>query len=352
MKRKPKGYWTIFENCFNDAQKYNTRVEWQLNSSKAYATALKNGWSKKCTAHMKYTVLPSDFYSFEMCFEEALKYKNKRDFKKNNSKVYSIAVSRGWLKDICTHMERLGNSYLRALYVYEHPDNSVYVGLTYNYQERYNSHMIKNKILIKKKALGGQVYKELGIFYPKEEAAIKEDELIEEYRANGWTILNKRKGGALGYNGRIVTKDKCIESAQKCKNRAEWIERFPGAHQAARRHGWFDECVIHMDLLMRHNYWTKDLCTESSSKFDTRSDWRKNDNAAYIAACKYGWLPECTAHMTPINGVKKKIQCIETNEIFESIAEAGRKMKIDKNGISSMLKGRTKISKGFTFKYL
>lgn len=51
-------------------------------------------------------------------------------------------------------------------------------------------------------------------------------------------------------------------------------------------------------------------------------------------------------------GHKKKIVCIETGEIFESVKDAGEKMNVSASSISHHLKGRQKTAKGFHFEYL
>lgn len=49
---------------------------------------------------------------------------------------------------------------------------------------------------------------------------------------------------------------------------------------------------------------------------------------------------------------QKPIRCIETNEIFYSVREAERQMKIDRGWIIDVLKGRRKHAKNYTFEYL
>lgn len=53
---------------------------------------------------------------------------------------------------------------------------------------------------------------------------------------------------------------------------------------------------------------------------------------------------------------KKRIQCIETSEVFESIRECSKKLKIDYGNLKRLLKarenGKIKKLKGFTFKLL
>lgn len=47
----------------------------------------------------------------------------------------------------------------------------------------------------------------------------------------------------------------------------------------------------------------------------------------------------------------KKIRCLETGKVFESINDAGRIMGLDNSSISKVCKGKIKQTKGFTFRY-
>lgn len=49
---------------------------------------------------------------------------------------------------------------------------------------------------------------------------------------------------------------------------------------------------------------------------------------------------------------KKKIICLETNEVFDSIQECRRKTGIEATSICAVCKGKHKTAKGYSFKYL
>lgn len=49
---------------------------------------------------------------------------------------------------------------------------------------------------------------------------------------------------------------------------------------------------------------------------------------------------------------KRSVICVETNETFESIAEASRKMNISKSGIGNCLSGRSKTAGSFHWQYI
>lgn len=43
---------------------------------------------------------------------------------------------------------------------------------------------------------------------------------------------------------------------------------------------------------------TKTQCIKEAKKYTKKSDWEKAFNSTYSAANKYGWMKECSAHMT------------------------------------------------------
>ena len=47
----------------------------------------------------------------------------------------------------------------------------------------------------------------------------------------------------------------------------------------------------------------------------------------------------------------KPVRCIETGEVFKTIGEASKKLKVDKSSITAVCKGKQHSSKGYTFEY-
>jgi group I intron endonuclease len=52
------------------------------------------------------------------------------------------------------------------------------------------------------------------------------------------------------------------------------------------------------------------------------------------------------------NGHRKKIVCLETGTVYESVKDAGEKLGINNTSISANLKGRQKSTHGYHFEYL
>ena len=67
----------------------------------------------------------------------------------------------------------------------------------------------------------------------------------------------------------------------------------------------------------------------------------------------------CKGHSCPICGhaiaemkKKKKVQCLETNKIYDSIVEASLQTGINKNSIVRCCKGKQDCSRGYHWKYV
>jgi len=101
---KPSGYWD-FNNCKEEALKYETTTKFKKNSPSAYSSAKKHNYLNVITTHMK-TIKhnPIGYWSFEKCKEEALKYEYKKDFTKNSSVAYTTISKNKWIDTLCSHM--------------------------------------------------------------------------------------------------------------------------------------------------------------------------------------------------------------------------------------------------------
>ena len=105
---KPIRYWTKFM-CQEEAKKYKTRTELHKNNPYVFSKASKKGWLDEICSHMEVLQLPKSYWTKEKCHVEALKYKNRKAFRTNKSNIVRIAVEFGWYEDICSHMPKNNN---------------------------------------------------------------------------------------------------------------------------------------------------------------------------------------------------------------------------------------------------
>ena len=164
-----------------------------------------------------------EIYTYEICKDLALKCETRKELFNKNRHIHAKIYRENWV-ELLSHMRRLASSYFRTIYAYEFKElNSVYVGLTYDIKVRNKDHHIKGTLYDFTKEHNIDSFEpivlEENIKYDK--AGEVEDFYINQYRKNGWNLINKAKAGSLGgnilknevivcfnSNGDIVHKDK------------------------------------------------------------------------------------------------------------------------------------------------
>lgn len=298
MEKKPYGYWNVKENCILEAKNYKTLLEWSIKSSGSYQSAKRNDWLDECSLHMKKLFR----WTLELCMEDAKKYKTRSEWKRNSMNCYSASRRNGWYDQCVEHMVSLGNRKKRMVYCYIFPDKNVYVGLTGNENKRKTDHLVGDsgeKLIspvlkhINETNLIPQ-YIKISDYILETEARKIEILTIEQYKDNGYNLLNKVKGGSLGGNYRIWNEEKCIEVAKQYKTRTDWKRNSKGSHEFARTNGILEKCCSHMNNIKPVGYWNiKENCIEDAKKYKTRGEWNKKSGGAYKSARLNKWLDDC-----------------------------------------------------------
>ncbi len=312
--------WTK-EACHEEALKYNTRVEFYNKSSVAYTMSCRNKWIEDITKHMTQSKTPNHYWTKEKCHEEALKYHTKKEFSINSPKARKYAYKNGWLDEICLHMIKLGNRMFRCVYAYEFPDNHVYVGLTYNIHVRNLNRINDPNDQVTKhinKTQQTPIIKQITDYISVNEASKLENIYIENYKNDGWIILNKAKGGGIGGGHIIWDKNVCKIEALKYKTRSEFENNSLGAYSAARKNLWLDEICSHMFLMCVH--WTKEMCIKEASKCKTKTEFRENSPNAYAASYLSGWMDEVTDKLIKCERWTKE-KCLKEALKYETKAD-------------------------------
>jgi very-short-patch-repair endonuclease len=100
MDGRTKYKWS-FEIIHKEALKYQTRIQFQKGSTRAYRAAMRRGLLENVCSHMS-----TDYWwTKEELHKEALKYKTRTEFQIKNGAAYQSARKGGLLNSICEHME-------------------------------------------------------------------------------------------------------------------------------------------------------------------------------------------------------------------------------------------------------
>ena len=284
--------WT-YDEVYQEAQKYNSKNEFKINSPSYYRAALRNKWIDNVTKHMspKYNV-----WTIEKTKKEAEKYTSRSQFERESPQAYGAAHYNGWLPEITKHMEYLGNRASRLVYAYEFPDNHVYIGLTFNKDKRDDQHLKSGTVFNHRIKTNLEPIRVLKSEYiDSQEASKLEGNVLNDYKKNGWIVLNKVKTGNLGGNVVKYTFDYVAKLASKYITQFDFRKNEPKAYDAAYRNGWLDE----LGLTKTFTNWDYDSVKKEAQKYNTRNDFRVNNIGAYDFAKRNNILDDITKHMIP-----------------------------------------------------
>jgi len=236
-------------------------------------------------------------HTLESITAEALKYNTRSDFKKGSKNVYQAALRRGFIDEVCAHMEPVGNGNPRFVYAYVFK-NKVYVGLTDTPHRRdlYHKSQVSNKKL--GRLLDSKApYSFIRIEEPvlEKDAPELERKWISYFESLDYTMLNLYKGGSLGNKTFIWTKEAITAEALRYKTRSEFQRCSVSAYNAARRLRILDEVCKHMTAVLKTH--TLQSITAEAFRYKTRLEFQRCSKSAYNAARRLGILDEVCKHM-------------------------------------------------------
>jgi hypothetical protein len=198
-------------------------------------------------------------------------------------------------------MIRMGNRYNKCIYSYEFSDNHVYVGLTYNIEERQknrdnNINDSVTKYINKTNLIPIRI--QLTEFLSVNESIRLEEFYVNKYKNEGWDILNKVKTGAIG-GGVIKWNFKsCQNEALKYNNKTEFGKYSSSAYVTAKKQKWIEIICKHMKRPIAHNFkYNIDNCQKEALKYTSRSEFNKYSHSIYVTSCVNKWLDVICGHM-------------------------------------------------------
>lgn len=330
-KKKPNGYWNNYTKCKEAVLLCKTRSELHKNYGGAYNKIIDNNWIDLFDSY-----LPSKHkvWTYDDCKEEALKYKHRGEMWNVLSNVCSKILKNGWDKELFKHMLPIGSRKKRLIYVYEFADKSCYIGLTGNAEKREDKHTRTDLKCIVYKYIQKNIPYNLIIktdYIKSEDASLLEGVILNEYKNNGWNILNIAKTGGLGGNIKKYDFNTCVNEAKKYKTKKEFIKKSPQFYSAIIQNDFIDELYIILGWKKKLiNYWTFEKCKEEALKFDSLKKFTKNSKSCYKFSYKNGFLTEITKHMKKRfnRGYWTFEQCMEEAKKHNSKTD----FKINSNG--------------------
>jgi hypothetical protein len=235
---------------------------------------------------------PKNYWTIETCRAEAIKYSTRKEFNINCPSAYRKSSNEGWIDEICSHMRRLGNLKNRCVYAYEFGDNFVYVGLTFDYEGRWNRRLLDKEDPVKMHIdkTGTIPERKMLTDYIEETKAVEmEIFYINKYRNDGWNLLNIAKGGSLGGNIPIWDKDKCREESKKYKKISDFKKINRPCLAAIYRNKWND-LLSHLPKNNNKIVWDRSKCEDEAKKYSTRTEFFKKSRSAYGYALRNNLL--------------------------------------------------------------
>lgn len=292
MKRlRPYRYSS--EELAKIAAGYDVLLDFIEKEPNIYDAILNRGMLDELCGHMKRERVFR--YSEEELAEIASRYKTLKEFIKKENSVYYAIKKRGLEKELCEHMKRVGNRYRRKIYVFTFSDNYAYVGLAKDPDERYNEHTRydKDSPVYKhiEKAGASFEFKILTDWLDIDSAAQTEDNYIKQYKSDGWKMLNKNKGGALGMMTWLYTDDNIRREIGKYEYFEDFKKGSPRFYIYICNHHLCGKYFSQMKRRKRQRIkWTINLAIEAAKKCRNRSELSSKHYQAYDMLKKAGLL--------------------------------------------------------------
>ena len=294
-----------YEQCFEIAKDYKSRVELGRGNVGVYQAALNHGWLDDY-AWFDSRQKPYNYWTKERVIAESKKYKSRGEFHDNNGTAYGKARVNGWLDEFTWLKDDridFSKDKIDCVYAYEFADlNAVYVGRTLirRVEERDKEHLFTDTdavcLFAKENSIPVPDMKILESDLTLADGVRKEGEYLEQYRENGWRILNRAKTGGIGLIARNKwSKKTCYQEALKYRTRGAFAKKSSGAYEVARQNGWLNDYSWFDEQQKPAGYWDSyDNCYNAALECNSKTEFSSRYNRACVIAKKNGWIKDYT----------------------------------------------------------
>ena len=125
---------------------------------------------------------------------------------------------------------------------------------------------------------------------------------------------------------KIWTREKCYETARQYKELNTFSKECQAAYVIAHRNGWLQDYTWLSRRQLPNDYWTKELVIEEARKYTSAHEFKAGNSKAYGAACRRGWIKECTWFVKPKNAKRWNYNtCFEEAQKYTSRQEFRQK---------------------------
>jgi len=209
-----KGTWNK-EHLRQLAEKFSNVNEFKKHEPLAHKAALRKGWINLFFINEKTRYkdrMPDDYWTLDRIKAVALKYRNKSDFRRNESAVYAAAQRKGLLDKIFESYEQ-NNPHKR-------PDGSLTIEALYELAKKYGTRSKFRKL----DPSAEVVARRMGVM----------DEIFKELPNQGYDKSIKP-------NGFWNIKENIVCEAKKHLTISSFINSSIAAYNSAKKHGWYEE---------------------------------------------------------------------------------------------------------------
>jgi len=281
--RKPKGFWDVEENLAKAAEGYSTLTQFQKGNQMAYKKAKEKGkyFFDTITSHM---VKPRSVnpYTDQELIDIAEKYKTKKEYMTHPS--WQVAYKRGkdFYDRITSHMVPLGSKNKRMVYGYFFPkSNAVYIGLTYNIDNRNKQHLVIDVDEKKQTSVGKFINETKEIpklvkftkYIDVSEAQKIEGELVKKWKDRGYVILNKIKTGGIGA-GYKYTDEELKDIVSQISNIKDLYTTHHLIYRIIQRRGKDFYNEVTKDMERNQTEWSEELVRKLAKNYNSKTEFQ------------------------------------------------------------------------------
>lgn len=195
-----QNFWHVI---FNLMSNYNTLKEFSKECSSVHRLIYHYGWQEELVFD-KYGKTQEEWTKDKLLNLSKL-CSSRTDFKYKFSSAYHWALRNNYLDEICEHMsvENYINqaNFNKIVYGYIFPNNTIYIGITKNFEKRNNDRKYELNDAVQKYSKETNTIPEI-IFFTKyiecKESIKLEKFYIKKYKDDGWNVLNRNNGGSIG----------------------------------------------------------------------------------------------------------------------------------------------------------